>query len=158
MLIVYNTYMFTKNENDAGSGQTEKSARPSNLSDLHILLVDDVETNRMVIKVLLAKTNIVIDEAENGEAALDKFAKSPDGYYNAVFMDIQMPGMDGFETTRRLREMPRRDAGTTPVIAMTADAYEEMEESGRAKMNGYLAKPVNINEMKKLLLGLLRKC
>jgi len=128
-----------------------KNAAAPDLSDRHILLVDDVETNRMIVKVLLAKTNIVVDEAESGEAALDMFQKSPEGHYDAVFMDIQMPGMDGFETTRRLREMPRSDARKTPVIAMTADAYEDMEESERAEMSGYLAKPIDISEMKDLL-------
>ena len=143
--------MVTKNENAVSSAQNEKNARPADLSGRHILLVDDVETNRMIVKVLLAKTNIVIDEADGGKAALDIFAKSPEGYYDAVFMDIQMPDMDGFEATRRLREMPRPDARKTPVIAMTADAYEDMEESGRTEMNGYLAKPININEMTNLL-------
>ena len=144
-----------KNEAGAGNGQNEKNAPPSDFSGRHILLVDDVETNRMIVKVLLAKTNIVVHEAMNGEAALDMFAKSPEGYYDAVFMDIQMPGIDGFETTRRLREMPRPDARTTPVIAMTADAYEDMEESERTKMDGYIAKPVDINEMKNLLRKLI---
>jgi len=156
--LVYIVYMLIKNENDAGSGQNEKNAPQSDLSGLRILLVDDVETNRMIFKILLAKTGIVVDEADSGKAALDMFAGSPEGYYDAVFMDIQMPEMDGFETTRCLREMPRQDARKTPVVAMTADAYEDMEESGRTEMNGYLAKPVDINEMKNLLNELLRNC
>jgi CheY-like chemotaxis protein len=143
--------MPVKNENDAGITQSEKNAPASGLSGRHILIVDNVDTNRMIVRLLLAKTDIVVDEAEGGEAALEMFAKSPEGYYDAVFMDIQMPDMDGFEATRRLREMPRPDALKTPVIAMTADAYEDIEESGRAEMNGYLAKPIDINEMKKLL-------
>jgi len=143
--------MINDNGNETDS---VKNAPPSGLSGNHILLVDDVETNRMIIKVLLAKTDIVIDEAGNGEEALDIFAKSPEGYYDAVLMDIQMPGIDGYETTRRLRGLPRQDAAKTPVIAMTADAYEDMEESVRTEMNGYLAKPVDINEMKKLLFSL----
>ena len=146
--------MVTKNENAAGLGQKEENEPSSDFSGRHILLVDDVSTNRMIIKVLLAKTNIVIDEAGDGETALDLFAKSPEGYYDAVFMDIQMPGIDGFETTRRIREMPRQDAGKTPVIAMTADAYDDMEESGRTLMNGYIAKPVDVNEIKNLLNNL----
>jgi len=121
------------------------------LSGRHILLVDDVQTNRMIVKVLLAKTNVVVDEADSGKAALDIFTKSPEGYYDAVFMDIQMPDMDGFETTRRLRKLPRTDALKTPIIAMTADAYEDMEESHRAEMNGYLSKPIDIEEMKKVI-------
>ena len=145
--------MITKNETCVDYGQNNNMT-PSTLSDLHILLVDDVETNRMVIKVLLASTNITVHEAASGETALDIFAKSPEGYYDAVFMDIQMPGIDGFETTRRMREMPRQDARKTPVFAMTADAYEDMEESGSEAMDGYIAKPVDITEMKILLCSL----
>ena len=138
--------MLTKNETDAPA---------ADLSDCRILLVDDVETNRLIVKVLLASAKITIHEAGSGETALDMFGKSPEGYYNAVFMDIQMPGIDGFETTRRLRELPRSDARETPVIAMTADAYEDMDESGRVVMNGYIAKPVDVNEMKNLLYDLI---
>ena len=137
------------------SAKNETNVPSPDLSRFHVLLVDDVETNRLVVKVLLGKTNIVIHEAANGEAALDMFAKSPEGYYAAVLMDIQMPGMNGFETTRRLRALPRQDARTTPVVAMTADAYEDMEESERAEMNGYVSKPVNVNELKKLLNELI---
>jgi len=154
---MYIFIMFLKNETGADSGQNNKSAPPSDLSDLHIILVDDVETNRLVIKVLLSSTNITIHEAGDGETALDMFAKSPEGYYDAVFMDIQMPGIDGFETTRRMRELPHPDARKTPVIAMTADAYEDMEESELAELNGYIAKPVDISEMKNLLYSLRKK-
>ena len=147
--------MHKENEKDAKFMQNEKTASASDLSDLNILLVDDVEANRMIVKVLLAKTNIVVDEAGSGEAALDMFAKSPEGHYDAVFMDIQMPDMDGFETTRRLRELPRKDVRKTPVIAMTADAYEDLDESGRADMNGYLPKPIDVDEMKKLLIAVV---
>jgi len=147
--------MIMKNKTGADSEQNNNTP-PSDLSGINILLVDDVETNRMVIKVLLASTNITVHEASSGETALDMFEKSPEGYYDAVFMDIQMPGIDGFETTRRMREMPRQDARKTPVIAMTADAYEDMEESGRKAMNGYIAKPVDIAKMKDLLFNLCK--
>ena len=143
--------MSEKNENNASSSQNEKNMSSFDLSGPHILLVDDVQANRMIVKVLLAKTNIVVDEAGSGKAALDIFAKSPEGFYDAVFMDIQMPDMDGFETTRCLRKLPRADACKTPVIAMTADAFTDMEESGRAEMSGYLSKPIDIDEMQKVL-------
>ena len=146
--------MSTKNETGADYVQNNNNTTLHDLSDVHILLVDDVDTNRLLIKVLLASTNITIHEAGDGETALNMFAKSPEGYYDAVFMDIQMPGIDGFETTRRMREMPRSDARKTPVIAMTADAFEDMEESEREAMNGYIAKPVDIGKMKNLLYSL----
>ena len=145
--------MLTNNETGADQGQ-QNNTPPSDLSDLHILLVDDVDTNRMIIKVLLASTNITVHEAADGETALEMFAESPEGYYDAVFMDIQMPGIDGFETTRRMREMPRPDALKTPVVAMTADSYEDMDEAGREAMSGYIGKPVDVNEIKNFLYSL----
>ena len=149
--------MLVKNETIANSVQNEKKSSQYDFSGSHILLVDDVETNLLIIRALLARTNIVIHEAGDGETALDIFTKSPEGYYDAVFMDIQMPGIDGFETIRRMRELPRPDARKVPVIAMTADAYEDMEESKLTELNGYIAKPVDANEIKNLLANLLKK-
>jgi CheY-like chemotaxis protein len=145
----YIVYVFAKNRINTDVSQ------PYDFSGLRILLVDDVETNRMVVKLFLANTNIDIHEACDGETALNMFAESPEGYFNAVFMDIQMPGIDGFETTRRIRGLPRHDARKAPIIAMTGVAYKDMEESGLAEMNGYIAKPVDSNEIKKLLNNLL---
>jgi signal transduction histidine kinase/DNA-binding response OmpR family regulator len=128
------------------------------LSGRRMLLVDDVELNRIVLMELLSGTNIGIDEAADGEAALALFEKSPEDYYDVVFMDVQMPGMDGYETTRRIRELARADAKTVAVIALTAAAYkEDVEDAMRSGMNGHLSKPVDIDAVLELLEKLLKK-
>ncbi|MDR1875022.1 MAG: response regulator [Synergistaceae bacterium] len=132
--------------------------RTLDLSGRQILLTDDVELNRLIVRELLLETNVGIDEAESGEKALSMFEESPENYYDLVFMDIQMPGLDGYETTRRLRSLARPDAKTVPVIALTADAYrEDAERAIEAGMNGHLAKPVEIDRMRDLLAGHLQR-
>jgi signal transduction histidine kinase/CheY-like chemotaxis protein len=110
-----------------------------------ILLVEDIEINRMILVELLADTQVEIEEAADGEKALAAFAEKPPGYYNLIFMDIQMPNMDGYEAAQAIRALDRTDAKTIPIIAMTANAYrEDVEHAFQAGMNGHLAKPIEI--------------
>jgi CheY-like chemotaxis protein len=117
-----------------------------------ILLVEDIEINRMILMELLADTKLQIDEAADGRLALDIFTASPEGYYDLIFMDVQMPNMNGHEATRMIRGLPRGDAKTVPIIAMTANAYrEDIDRALVAGMNGHLAKPIDIGEVMKTL-------
>ncbi|MDR2184153.1 MAG: response regulator [Treponema sp.] len=117
-----------------------------------ILLVEDIEINRMILRELLAETHVVIDEAADGRIALETFSASAEGYYNLILMDIQMPNMDGYEAVRRIRNLPRRDAASVPIIAMTANAYrEDVERAINAGMNAHLAKPIDVDEVVKVL-------
>jgi signal transduction histidine kinase/CheY-like chemotaxis protein len=144
-----------KDEPDAGG---ESAAQIPDLSGRRMLLVDDVELNRIVLMELLSDTNIEIDEAADGETALSLFENSPEHRYDIVFMDIQMPGMDGYETTGHIRKLERADAKTVNIIALTAAAYkEDVEKAIQAGMNGHLSKPVDIDEVQKLLEDLLIK-
>ena len=91
-------------------------------------------------------TGAIIDEAEDGEKAVELFGKSEVNYYDLILMDIQMPQMDGFEATRRIRAMERLDAASVPIFAMTANAFAEDEEKSRqAGMNAHLSKPLEIS-------------
>jgi signal transduction histidine kinase/CheY-like chemotaxis protein len=147
----------TKNPESPGV-QREFPERPLDLSGRRILLVDDVEINRMIIMELLEDTNVIIDEAENGEEALSLFEKSEENHYDLVFMDIQMPGIDGYDTTRRLRALARSDAQSVPIVAMTANVYkEDVEKALQAGMDGHLAKPIDIGEVRDLLKKRLEK-
>ncbi|MDR0454010.1 MAG: response regulator [Deferribacteraceae bacterium] len=117
-----------------------------------ILLVEDIQINRIIIKEMLTPAGIMVEEAENGKLALEMFSKSPYKYYDLIFMDIQMPIMDGYEATKEIRMLNRPDAGVVPIIAMTANAYkEDIEEALYSGMDGHLPKPVDITNVMKTL-------
>ncbi|CAK7058819.1 MAG: Sensor histidine kinase RcsC [Desulfovibrio sp.] len=112
-----------------------------------LLLVEDVDINREIVKAMLEETGITVVEAENGEAACRMFAEHP-GEYDIIFMDIHMPVMDGYAATRALRAMSAPEAAGVPIIAMTANVFrEDIERCLKAGMNGHIGKPVNRDEM-----------
>ena len=93
-------------------------------------------------------TSFLIETAENGREAVDKFAASLPGYYDLILMDVQMPVMDGHEATRTIRALDRRDAGEIPILAMTANAFsEDVEKSLASGMNGHISKPIDLQEV-----------
>jgi len=108
-----------------------------------ILLVEDIDINREIIAAFLEETHVSIDVAVNGVEAVGKFGENPDKY-DIVLMDIQMPEMDGFEATRRIRAMDTAKAKSIPIVAMTANALnEDVQRCKEAGMNDHIAKPVN---------------
>ena len=97
------------------------------------------------------------DRAENGRAAGEAFRSKPQGYYDGVLMDIQMPEMNGYETARAIRALDRPDGAGIPIVAMTANAFaEDVQKSLEAGMNAHLAKPVAPATLKRTLSGLVR--
>jgi CheY-like chemotaxis protein len=121
-----------------------------------ILLVDDVEINREIVLAMLEPTELEIDCAENGAEAIRMFSKTPEKY-EMIFMDIQMPEMDGYEATRRIRKLKFPNAKTIPIVAMTANVFrEDIEKSLEAGMNSHVGKPLDIEVvMEKLRMYLL---
>ena len=118
-----------------------------------ILLVEDVEINREIVIALLENTQIEIDCAENGQIGLEMFFSNQERY-DLIFMDIQMPLMDGYEATKRIREIGSRQAKTVPIVAMTANAYkEDVEKCKTFGMDDHIAKPIDLE----LLLAKTRK-
>jgi CheY-like chemotaxis protein len=135
---------------DGGEGEADFSGK-------RLLLAEDVEINRVILKELLSSTNLLIAEAETGKQAVEMFAASEEGYYGLIFMDIQMPEMDGYEATLNIRRLPREDAKTVPIIAMTANAYrEDIDKALAVGMNGHLSKPIDIGLVLKTLAEILR--
>ncbi|AEF80382.1 ATP-binding protein [Leadbettera azotonutricia] len=123
-----------------------------NFAGKHILLTEDIDINREIIKELLADTDVEIHEAEDGAKALGIFSASPVGFYDLIFMDVQMPNMDGYEAAGRIRSLEREDAKIVPIIAMTANAYkEDIDKALASGMNGHLAKPIDMVEVMKSL-------
>jgi len=125
-----------------------KSWAASDFSALRTLIVDDVDINRVVVSELLSDTGIKIEEASDGQMAADMFAASPTGYYDLIFMDMQMPTLDGIGATKLIRSMKRQDAGAVMIVAMTANVFkEDVEQSLNAGMNGHIGKPVNYEQL-----------
>ncbi|MEG0770721.1 MAG: response regulator [Clostridia bacterium] len=108
-----------------------------------VLLVEDHILNIEVAKNLLNAKHLEVEVAENGLLAIETFAQKPDGYYDAILMDIRMPIMDGITATKSIRQMRKSDAKTIPIIAMTANAFDEdIEKTKTAGMDAHLAKPI----------------
>ncbi|MCC8193846.1 MAG: PAS domain-containing protein [Deltaproteobacteria bacterium] len=118
------------------------------LSGKRILLVDDVAINRMIVVDLLSTVDVAIDEADDGAVALAMVAASPEGYYSAILMDVQMPNMDGYEAAVAIRALDRKDVITMPIIAMTANAFrEDVEKAFASGMTGHMAKPLEFEKL-----------
>jgi CheY-like chemotaxis protein len=113
------------------------------LAGKRILMAEDVEQNAEILEDLLELEEMVTEHAADGEKALRMFADHEPGYYDAILMDVRMPVMDGLAATRAIRALPRPDAKTIPIIAMTANVFDEdVQHSLDAGMNAHLAKPV----------------
>ena len=113
--------------------------------------------NAEIMVMVLSMREINVDVAENGRIAVDMFAGHPQGYYDAILMDMRMPEMDGLEATRTIREMDREDARTIPIIALTANAFDEdVQHSLQAGLNAHLSKPVEPEALFETLESLIR--
>lgn len=126
------------------------------LKGRRFLLVEDNELNREIATELFELSGAVIESAEDGKTGLEAFLSSAAGYYDAVFMDIQMPVMDGYETTRRIRASDHKQAKEIPIIAMSANVFaEDKQASKKAGMNAHLGKPMMMDEVCQVLRKLL---
>jgi len=120
-------------------------------SGYRILIAEDVEINREIVLALLESTNLKMDCAENGVEAVRMFSEAPDTY-DMIFMDLQMPEMDGYEATRRIRSLRTPKAETIPIIAMTANVFkEDVASCLEAGMDGHIGKPLDFDEVRKQL-------
>lgn len=134
-----------------------KAVRPQkDLKGRHILLAEDVQINAEIMTMVLAMREMTCDHVQNGREAVDKFIASKEGYYDAILMDIRMPEMDGLEAAAIIRELDRSDAATTPIIALTANAFDEdVQRSLQAGMNAHLSKPIDNDVLFSVLEGLI---
>jgi len=132
---------------DKGNAENAWSNITGIFTGRRILLVEDVEINREIVQTLLEPAQLEIDCAENGLEAVRMFSEAPDRY-DMIFMDVQMPEMDGYEATRRIRAMDIPAAKTVPIVAMTANVFrEDIERCLQAGMNGHVGKPLDFKEV-----------
>ncbi|RKJ56591.1 response regulator [bacterium 1XD42-1] len=133
-------------------GNDDVSEQDLDLSGRRILLAEDNELNWEIASELLSDLGVQLEWAEDGQICLDKFLDSPEGYYDAILMDIRMPIMTGYESTQAIRALDRSDASSIPIIAMTADAFsEDIQRCLNCGMNAHIAKPIAVSELARLL-------
>ena len=129
-----------------------------NYENRRVLIVEDNELNMEIAIEIFKMAGMETDTAENGAEAVDKFTEHEENYYDMIFMDIQMPVMNGYEATAAIRAMDRSDAKHVPIVAMTANAFaEDIRDSKRAGMNAHLAKPIDFGHLTDILKRYLGK-
>ena len=134
----------------------EETAAPD-FSGKHILLVEDNELNREIATEILEEAGFEIDTAEDGTFAVEKMKAAEEGRYDLILMDIQMPVMDGYEATRAIRALSEQFRAQIPIIAMTANAFEEdRQKAYAAGMNGHIAKPLELDKLFGTLKSVLK--
>ena len=127
------------------------------LDGKNILVVEDMPVNAEIMMMILEMRGMISDHAENGKVAVEKFAASPPGFYDAILMDIRMPVMDGLKATEAIRALNHPDAKTVPIIAMTANAFDEdVQRSLKAGMNAHLTKPADPEQLYAALQEFIR--
>ncbi|MBQ9480346.1 MAG: response regulator, partial [Selenomonadaceae bacterium] len=113
-----------------------------------LLLVDDMPVNREIATMLLEMNDFIVEQATDGDEAVEKVASSAPGYYDAVLMDIQMPRMNGYDAARAIRSLDDKELASIPILAMTANAFDEDKKAAKdAGMNGHVAKPIDMDQL-----------
>ena len=142
---------------EAKTGQTPPAAKASAFTGKKLLVVEDNELNLEIASTLLKEAGFEVDTAENGKIAVEKVEAASAGRYDLILMDIQMPEMDGYEATRRIRALPDARKAALPIVAMTANAFEDDRKNAlHAGMNGHIAKPLDIQKLFQVLSELLK--
>lgn len=144
----------SERKNDA---PTEDKSEAVDLTGKRILLAEDMSMNAEIIIMILNTRGIEVDHAENGRIAVEKFKSNPDGYYDAILMDMRMPETDGLEATKIIRETDSEYAQKIPIIALTANAFEEdVQRSLQSGLNAHLSKPIQPETLFETLEGLIK--
>ena len=135
------------------AGRGAEEAHPS-LKGMHVLLAEDQPINADIATAILEDAGCTVAWAEDGVVARKLFAESDPGHFEAILMDLRMPHMGGLEATKAIRAMNRADAGTVPIIALTADAFaEDAQRCRSAGMNAHMTKPLDAKELTRLLVS-----
>ena len=145
-------------QNDKQEETAPEGAEDVTLEGLHFLAAEDNEINAEILQEILSIEGAGCEVVENGQIAIERFSNAAEGEFDAILMDVQMPVMNGYDATRAIRVLERKDARTIPIIAMTANAFAEDEkEALDAGMNVHLAKPIDIDLLKKVIKQCIKK-
>ena len=137
--------------------QKTAAVQPSDFSGKRLLVVEDNELNLEISATILREAGFDVDTAESGKAALAKIEAAAPDRYDLILMDIQMPEMDGYEATCRIRALPDKKKAAIPIVATPANAFEEVREKAiNAGMNGHIPKPLDVQKLFQLLSKLLK--
>ena len=135
----------------------EGDDQAGSLKGLHFLAAEDNEINAEIAQCLLEECDFQVDRVGDGAQAVERIQTAPPGTYDVILMDIMMPVMDGLEATRRIRSMEREDCHTIPIVAMSANAFDDdLKKSVECGMNGHLSKPVEVDKLYSTLNQVLR--
>ena len=136
--------------------EKELQKEKSDFAGKKVLLVEDNELNQEIASTILSEAGFTVDIANDGDVAVNKMKKASVGQYDLILMDIQTPKMDGYEATRQIRQLADRQIADIPIVAMTANAFEEDRQSALdAGMNGHIAKPIENSELFEILKTVL---
>ncbi len=142
---VTTAFTFRRAQPQADYVDTKLKSQLMSLEGLHVLLVDDNELNREIACEILEENGMKVETAEDGDVAVERIKNIAPGEFDLVLMDIQMPRMNGYDATRAIRALDNTAAATIPIIAMTANAFEEdKQDAYSAGMNGHIAKPIDV--------------
>ena len=145
-------------ESQSAPPREEEPGAPDNIAGMRVLFVEDNEINCEIVEFLLREAGAKVVTANDGKAAVDTFAASPPWTFDCILMDLMMPVMSGYEASRVIRALDRADAAAIPIIALSANAFEEdVALSKDAGMNEHLSKPVDIRKMLRVIHRLTRQ-
>ena len=138
--------------------ETKVDLAPLHIEGKRVLLVEDNELNREICREILESNGFLVEEAADGDIAVEKVRTAKEGQYDLVLMDVQMPRMNGYEATKRIRALENPTLAQIPVIAVTANAFEEDKRAAKeAGMDAHIPKPINVNELKQTIARLFQK-
>ena len=149
-------YQALKNVEDATAKEPVPETSPEQFKGKRVLIVDDVELNREIAVAVIEDAGMQVESAENGQEAVEMLAGSVEGYYDIVLMDVMMPIMNGYEAAQEIRKLENRKLADIPIIAMTANAFEEDRIAAlKAGMDDHLAKPIQLEKLYEIMLKYL---
>ena len=128
------------------------------LQGKHVLLVEDNELNAEIAMAILEQSGLILDRVEDGLACINRLSEVDADLYDLILMDIQMPNVNGYEATRRIRQFKNLKKASIPILAMTANAFEEDKKMAmEAGMNGHISKPIDANALENQIINLFKK-